>query len=69
MRRCIRGSYWFGRGITIERAQEIARRKSVWMKLYLEARTEMNRPLGRVDSLLGFYRSSHLATMRQRRVK
>lgn len=58
--RCSRGHYWFGRGITLERAREITRRKSIWMKLYLEARTEMNRPGGRRDNLLGLYRRNHL---------
>lgn len=45
--------YWFSAPITFDRAMKIAKRKSIWMKLYLEARRSG-------DNLKGYFRKKHL---------
>jgi len=49
-----KAGWWFGRPLNWDRCFEIGRRKSVWVKLYLEERT-------RDTGMKAFYRRKALA--------
>ena len=50
--------YWFRTPITLDRAVTIRDRKSIWVKLYLEARKSG-------DDLKGYFRKQHRQALAQ----